>query len=156
MKRFKAVRITAIRLIAGITKNVVIYPKTALRCLATLDVLRHYHALLMTRETRVMASFAAELSQQVALVLPPLQDNNSKLHMYNCNVYISLLTEAEPKLQEFTKSKAPPADPNVVSQVLIISLVVILSRLITAKSKWHIIYYSTNNSTMNESWNEQC
>ena len=42
--------------------------------------------LLMTRETRVMASFTAELSQQIALVLPPLQDNNSKLHMYNCNV----------------------------------------------------------------------
>ena len=37
--------------------------------------------LLMTGETRVMASFAAELSQQIALVLPPL-----KLHMYNCNV----------------------------------------------------------------------
>ena len=75
--------------------NIVIYPKTALRCLATLDLLRHYHVLLMTRETRdrVMASFAAELSQQIALVLPPLQDNNSKLHMYNCNV--SLLTEVE-------------------------------------------------------------
>ena len=62
--------------------------------------------------------------------LVPLQDNNSKLHMYNCNV--SLLTEAEPEFQEFTKSKMPPADPNVISQVLIISLVVILSCLITA------------------------
>ena len=39
----------------------------------------------MTGETQVMASFAAELSQQIALVLPPLQDN-SKLHVYNCNV----------------------------------------------------------------------
>ena len=66
-----------------------------MRCLATLDLLRHYHVLLMTRKTRdrVMASFAAELSQQIALVLPPLQDNNSKLHMYNCNV--CLLTEVE-------------------------------------------------------------
>ena len=69
-----------------ILANIVIYPKTALCCLTTLNLLRHYHVFLMTRETRVMALFAAELSQQIALVyvyiLPPLQDN-SKLHMYN-------------------------------------------------------------------------
>ena len=68
-----------------------------------------------------MASFAAELSQQIALVtvLPPLQDDNSrsKLYMYNGNVSLLPVTETEPELQEFPKSKAPPADPNVVSQV---------------------------------------
>ena len=89
----------------------------------------------MTGETRVMASFAAELSQQIALVLPPLQDNNSKLHMYNYNV--SLLTEAKPELQEFKKLKAPwpPDNPNVVSGTYNFPIIVILSRLITAKSK---------------------
>ena len=50
--------------------NIIIYPKTALRCLAMLNLLRHYHVLLIIRKTRVMASFAAELSQQIALVLP--------------------------------------------------------------------------------------
>ena len=71
-------------------------------------------------------NFAAELSQQVALVLPPLlEDGNSRLH--NCNV--SLVAENEPEVEGCSKSRAPPAEPPVVSQVLIISLVVLLLRL---------------------------
>ena len=69
-------------------------------------------------------NFAAELSQQVALVLPPLLEDaygNSRLH--NCNV--SPVAENEPEVEGCSKSRAPP----VVSQVLIISLVVLLSRL---------------------------